>query len=527
MTPEEIQSDLFRGFINRTLTGDSPMRGMARAMRGGGGGSILSRERIFSSLMPTMIPSYDIFPNFYSFTNHFNSIEWPIFNISLENYLKSGIGNINFFRAFMGISNVETANIALSKQNLSEILSGSEEKEVVYDVLSIKADYLFALIKAELGDETFEEFLYEFLADTRFKNMNARDFLDLLKERFEFDLEPYFDQWYNERRLPVFIVIDQNCTEILDEEKTRYQVTFTVYNPESIDGIISASFNTLAMARGGPGGRGGPFMGMGAGGASDQIERYYTIKGNETKKIGLVLDEPPRSIRFNTFTSQNLPASFDRVLPQPELDEDAVAFEDELILDRPPELVEPGELIVDNEDTGFEILAQTSETYLMKLINNKNEQNDEYIGFNFWHPPNKWQATVQNDFYGTYKHSAYFIKTGAGNQKVQWNAEIPESGKYDIYYYTPNSRQFSRMRDMGRGGRGGGDRRMGGIEDMNFIIYHDDGIDETTLNASGSGDEWSYLGTFYLSQGTAKVELTDKSKGRVVYADAVKWSINK
>lgn len=130
-------------------------------------------------------------------------------------------------------------------------------------------------------------------------------------------------------------------------------------------------------------------------------------------------------------------------------------------------------------------------------------------------------------FLWTYKHSAYFIKTGAGNQKVQWNAEIPESGKYDIYYYTPNSRQFSRMRDMGRGGRGGGDRRMGGIEDMNFIIYHDDGIDETTLNASGSGDEWSYLGTFYLSQGTAKVELTDKSKGRVVYADAVKWSINK
>ena len=62
---------------------------------------------------------------------------------------------------------------------------------------------------------------------------------------------------------------------------------------------------------------------------------------------------------------------------------------------------------------------------------------------------------------------------------------------------------------------------------MNFTIYHDDGVDEATLEVSGSGDEWSYLGTFYLSQGTAKIELTDKSKGRVVYADAVKWSINK
>ena len=34
---------------------------------------------------------------------------------------------------------------------------------------------------------------------------------------------------------------------------------------------------------------------------------------------------------------------------------------------------------------------------------------------------------------------------------------------------------------------------------------------------------WTYLGTYYFSEGATKVELTDKSKGKIVYADAVKW----
>ncbi|MFC1650204.1 hypothetical protein ACFL2X_01400 [Candidatus Latescibacterota bacterium] len=528
-SPEDIQTDSFRRFMRETVGGDVTMRRISRMMRGNMTGGSFNIRTLFSTLLPSSVPSYDVFPNFYGFTNHFYSDEWPVFNISLENYLRSGIGNTNFFASFFGLSNVETANIELSKQTLTEIIADPDKKDIVYDVLNNKADYLFALIKAELGDETFEEFLYEIIAESRFAKMDTRAFLERLKERFGFDLELHFDKWINERNLPVFYFTDINCIEILDDETTRYHVTFKVYNPESVGGIISASFNTLA---GGGRGMGGGGRGHGGGDFArfavpvEPMEFYYNIEGNQAKEIGLVLDNAPRSIRFNTFISQNLPATFDKPLPKPELVEDEVLFEGEKILDQPPALTEPGEIIVDNEDPGFEVYSQKSESALIRMINNKNAaMEEEYIGFNFWRAPNTWRAAVQNDFYGIFKHSAYYIQSGAGDQIVSWQAEITENGKYDIFYSTP---PFNQLRGMmrGRGGRGG----RGGnsaIADHNFMVYHDDGIDETALDASETNEDWTYLGTYYLSKGMAKVELTNKSRGRVVYADAVKWSLNR
>ena len=72
-------------------------------------------------------------------------------------------------------------------------------------------------------------------------------------------------------------------------------------------------------------------------------------------------------------------------------------------------------------------------------------------------------------------------------------------------------------------GRRGGNSQSSIIEDMNFDVYHDEGTDAVTLEAKEAEDGWTYLGTYYLSQGTAKIELSNNSKGRIVYADAIKW----
>ncbi|NIA32100.1 MAG: hypothetical protein GWP06_19600 [Actinobacteria bacterium] len=43
------------------------------------------------------------------------------------------------------------------------------------------------------------------------------------------------------------------------------------------------------------------------------------------------------------------------------------------------------------------------------------------------------------------------------------------------------------------------------------------------MNPKKSEEGWTFLGTFYMSAGDAKIELTNKSNGRTVIADAVKW----
>jgi len=78
----------------------------------------------------------------------------------------------------------------------------------------------------------------------------------------------------------------------------------------------------------------------------------------------------------------------------------------------------------------------------------------------------------------------------------------------------------------GGGGRGGGDqggRSRGESGEYHFIIHHDEGPEETLLDLRNAEEGWNPLGSYYLSEGETKVEMTNESSARVVLADAIKW----
>ena len=489
LTPQEAQSDNFRGFITSSFL-----------------------EESFRSFMGDLVKTpinYSIFPNFYTFTNNFSSEQWPVFNMALESFLiqKSAETRPSFRRFFVGLSDEEKANLALMEQNLVEILADPEKKDIVNTVLKLKGNYLFKLIESKLGQEDFENFLTEFLNNNQFKNVDVNEMISLLKQRFNFDLEPYFNAWYEDRQLPAFIIADVNAYKVLDKDRTRYQIKFKVFNPEPLGGLLSVTFRT-----GGGGGRG-----FGRGPMEPAEEKLITLEPGQTKEIGVVLDDSPRMMMVNTLISKNLPASINEGFDELEMNEKATPFEGERILDEPIKFAMPNEIIVDNEDPGFEVTDKPTTNWLKKLL--KVEQTEEkYIGINFWRPPNQWRGTTYDDFYGKYIHSAYYVKSGDGNKRVTWKAKIEQSGSYDVYYYASNIRT-----PWGRG-RGRGDRRRDEfIKEFNFKIYHDDGVDDAVLDVTESDGGWTFLGTYYISPDTARVELTDKSKGRMVVADAVKW----
>jgi hypothetical protein len=60
-------------------------------------------------------------------------------------------------------------------------------------------------------------------------------------------------------------------------------------------------------------------------------------------------------------------------------------------------------------------------------------------------------------------------------------------------------------------------------KDMHYKIYHDEGVEELTLDYPNADGGWNLLGRYYLSTDTAKVVLTNKSEGRIVIGDAIKW----
>ena len=87
-----------------------------------------------------------------------------------------------------------------------------------------------------------------------------------------------------------------------------------------------------------------------------------------------------------------------------------------------------------------------------------------------------------------------------------------------------------------RGGGPGGPGAQGGqglpaveqqdenqYKEMHYKIYHDEGVEEITLDYQNADGGWNVLGRYYLSPDSAKVELTNQSAGRLVIGDAIRW----
>ncbi len=487
ITPEESQSQIFSQFVRMSLLNASFRRFMPD--------EIMSIE-----------PNYHIFPNYYTFTNHFNSKDWPIFNVSLESYLNSRTEEpaSPFSRFFRGLSDEEKANIALMEESLSEILNAPAEEENLSEILKQKGSYLFQLIQSKVAENRFDKFVVDILNSNRFQDVKVQRFIDELYQITEFDLEPHFDTWYNSSYLPGFLVSDIKAYKVLDEDRTRFQVRFKIQNQSEVEGLASVTYRMGGRRR---------FFGGGSG--EDPPEQVVSLLAGQTKEIGMVLDDNPRVLIINTLISKNLPNVIQQRFEELELNEKATPFAGERVLDESITLVQQGEIIVDNEDSGFKVLYQPQKNALKKLLQGDGDEDEEkYIGFNFWRPPSQWKLTTADEFYGKFIHSAHYIKSGKGEKKVAWTVEVEDSGTYDIYYYSSDIRT-PWMRRRGR------DRQY--VEQFHFIIYHDDGTEELAMNVRDAENGWNFLGTYYLTEGEVRVEMTDESKGRVVYADAVKW----
>lgn len=485
VSDRELQTGLFNRFVRELTSGST-----GRFFRGG-----------------SATFSYSIFPDYYSFVNHFSSQKWPILNTSFESYLSAKLSQASspFSRFFSGITDEEKATLLLQKESLANVIRDPKHIDQIKPVLKVKSNYLFNLIKSEIGPDKFESFLKELLRKYRFSNLPATVLSKELKQKYAFDLQPQLDLWYAENDLPGFLISDVKNYSVLDGDRTRYQVMFTIANAAKVSGLVSLQFRARRGRGFGRGGFGGP--------PPPLEERLIMVGAGQAKKIGVLLDEETRGMSINTLAAKNLPLEMSERFEDFKLNEKAIPFDGEKVLEKFPQFTQAGEIIVDNEDDGFHVNTQTKKSFLQRLLKLDKEEDEEYVRFSFWRPPAQWRKTTFSSFYGKFIHSAYFTKAGKGERVVSWNSQLPASGQYDVYCYN------SRVRlPFGRRGR-----KREYIGDHDFIIYHDDGVEHVTMNPKKSEEGWTFLGTFYMSAGDAKVELTNKSNGRTVIADAIKW----
>jgi hypothetical protein len=289
---------------------------------------------------------------------------------------------------------------------------------------------------------------------------------------------------------------------------------------------------------GGPGGSITISM-QGRGMEAVDISKIVLLGPREAKKVGIVLDAQPRAMMLNTLYSKNIPG--DITMPVNEIIKtkgNSKEFTGEEILATMPLFTEPSEIIVDNEDPGFSSSRQNTVSPLKKLLGIKNKDGNTYMQVSVWNVPEYWQRVVQSTYYGKYVRSAVYTRAGTGDKTVTWSAVIKEPDYYDVYCYVGKAtgRTMRPGRAGGPGGPGGGPGGQGGqggqsvelqadnpYKEMHYKVFHDEGVEDLTLDYENAEGGWNLLGRYYLSPDTAKVVLTNQSTGRNVIGDAIKW----
>jgi hypothetical protein len=256
---------------------------------------------------------------------------------------------------------------------------------------------------------------------------------------------------------------------------------------------------------------------------ADDISRIIFMGPSTAKKIGIVLDAQPRMMIINTLVARNIPGEIN--LPVNVIlksKNDLKEFSGEETLASLPPFSDPSEILIDNEDQGFVSTKQYTTSPLKKLLGVKNRKENTYMKISSWNPPEFWQRVVLTTYFGKYVRSAVYTKSGTGDKAVTWNTTIKEPGYYDVYCYVGKVADRMTIRSGG-GENEDGDQNDNSYKDMHYKIYHDQGIDDVTLDYEHSDGGWNNLGRFYLSADTARVVLTNQSSGRFVIGDAIKW----
>ena len=224
-------------------------------------------------------------------------------------------------------------------------------------------------------------------------------------------------------------------------------------------------------------------------GGSDNNEYFYTIPAKEAREVKIITGDQPSTVRIHTHISGNLPTTLSYNFAK---------------------------IIIDNESPNFKVIASNNRNKLKDLF--QKEEEEKYTNFNWWQMPSKWTNVVIGYCYGEPICSAVYKCKGSGNNSVQWTADIPRGGYYEIAVWNPKNAMFG-----GRGGRGGRGRER--VErNQTYTIAYGEETESMTIDMERENNDWVVLGNFYLPKGATTITLTDNVSGYYVIADAVKFT---
>lgn len=384
------------------------------------------------------------------------------------------------------------------------------EPSQAINILTMKGDAAARTIVDGAGREATARLVSELLRRYRGASFTFADFEEVAEEA-GVDLPGLLGDWLHDASLPGFIAYAVTTVRLEDatDGKPRYQLRIDVFNGEHTPGLfrLRYRFGDSAVVH-----------------ESDPVR----VPGRAAMEAGLVTGAPIRELWVAPYLSLNRHEFPVRV---PETDAtaaaDAVPFVGARSSNWRP-VSGPG-IVVDDLDPGFAATAppgMDSSTTLSRVDIDEGlpvyQRADPVLEAH-------WSRQEQPTSWGRYRHTIARVTPGDGDRAATFSALLPESGRWRVDYFLPDLdvgyttrsqspfRLTANLEFTSPGNRG---PRLGNYD---MRISSAGSVHPVEFDAAAAEPGWTTLGRFDLDAGEVSLVVTNRTDGRTVVADAVRW----
>lgn len=373
-------------------------------------------------------------------------------------------------RSARGVS-WDTVTARMRQRSFAE-LDPTADAELYRAVVDAKGASMFGMMQAVVGEDAFRDVVSGFEEASRHAGVDFASFEraavgDSSRQAERPSLNRLVRDWLHGTQVPGYTLTRAKA----------YKVD---------DGWGMMTYQVIVRIRNGEPGRG--FVQIRAMGTEDEAVKGVEIEGGQEVEVGLILWERPSRISVEPFFARNRRVLMAPLrIPEQPMEGSAATYVREVA----PDETGLTEIIVDNDDEGFEMPVRRVRRYLRPQLKGDN-----------------WQERQMPFSFGRYENNYRWKKPGDGAQPAVWTARLPHSGDYDVYYYFLHPR-FS--------------RRMRMASEFSLAVCYGDEVDTLAVESNNLKAGWNVLGRYRFEGGElARVELSDRANGRL-YADAVRW----
>ena len=308
------------------------------------------------------------------------------------------------------------------------------------------------------------------------------------------DPDRLLGNWLNESALPGFVSSRAHTVRVADDDgEPRYETLVHVRNDESVAGLVRLTPR---------------FTGR----STEPIR----IPGHTSVEIGVATPRPPLQLWLEPYLSHNRTAI--QIAIDNEVDEENPLDREPFVGTRPSswEPEQPAGVLIDDLDAGFTVETR-GEPMNRRLWLAQTEDPDRPHDHGLptiTRTPGEWSRTTLASSWGKYRPTVAGAVAGDGSQVAIFAAELPEPGRWQLHYHLPDPESVIQNVPRAYGELGAYDMAL--VADGKKIPIAFDG--------AGAEVGWNKVGEYEFSSTSVRLEISSRTDGEMVIADAIRWA---